>query len=165
VKRRVLLLLLEFVLLTVPLGWLWIKWGRLAYLDFFVKVSTPVFIALGVTELPVQLVIDHFINYVPFIVLIAITPELTIKRRIVGLVVGFVILFVCHIALTSLAFLAVSNYGQSQKAFSTIFPGLLVNDSMPFILWAVIAGSYLKRLIGKTSKKSVETKKSSTKKR
>ncbi len=146
-KKRILLLTIEFFAITVSLGWLWIEWGRSAYLKLFVIIAKPVFILLGITELKPQLVIDHFINYVPFVVLMVITPKLSITRRFVGIVAGVVILFVGHIGLMSLAHVATSNYGQTQKAFSVLFPGFLVNDSLPFILWAIIASGWLKQVI------------------
>ncbi len=146
-KRRFLLLTFEFLAITVPLGWLWIEWGRNAYLKLFVTVAEPVFLFIGVTTLKPQLVIDHFINYVPFIVLMVITPKLSVKRRIVGIAVGITVLFLGHIGLMSLAYVATSNYGLTQKAFSVLFPGLLVNDSLPFILWAIIASGWFKEVI------------------
>ena len=151
-KKRLLLLAIEFLAITVPLGWLWIEWGRNAYLKLFVKIVTPVFLLIGVTELKPQLVIDHFINYVPFIVLMVITPKLSVKRRIVGIAAGIVILFIGHIGLMSLSYAATSNYGMTQKAFSVLFPGFLVNDSLPFILWAIMASGWLKEVIASTRK-------------
>jgi len=147
VKRRFLLLTLEFLLITVTLGWAWIEWGRTYYLKVFVKLATPIFILIGVTELKAQLVIDHFINYVPFLVLMVITPSLTMKRRVIGTAIGFVIIFFGHILLASVAFVASSKYGQSQEAFSTLFPAFLFNDSLPFILWAIISAGYLKTVV------------------
>jgi len=147
VKKRFLLLTLEFLAITVPLGWVWIEWGRTFYLKVFVELATPIFIVLGVTELKAQLVIDHFINYVPFLVLMVITPTLTVRRRAVGTAIGFVIIFLGHILLASVAFVASSKYGESQEAFNTLFPAFLFNDSLPFILWAIISAGYLKRVV------------------
>ena len=157
-KKRLLLLTIEFLAITVPLGWLWIEWGRGAYLKLFVKIAEPIFLLIGVTELKPQLVLDHFINYVPFIVLMVITPKLSVKRRLVGIAVGLAVLFIGHVGLMSLASFATSNYGLTQQAFSMLFPGFLVNDSLPFILWAIIASAWLKDVIASARKarKSVE---------
>lgn len=146
-KKRFWLLVLEFFAITIPVAWLWIEWGRMAYLRFFLKLATPILMILGVTEFQPRLVQEHFLNYVPFLVLMVITPELTIKRRIIGTLVGFVIIFFDHIGLVSVAFIAHSNYGLTAKSFSTLFPALLFSDSLPFILWAIIASNYLKKAV------------------
>lgn len=146
-KKRFWLLILEFFAITIPVAWLWIEWGRMAYLRFFLKLATPILMILGVSEFQPRLVQEHFLNYVPFLVLMVITPELTIKRRIIGTLVGFVIIFFDHIGLVSVAFIAHSNYGLTAKSFSTLFPALLFSDSLPFILWAIIASNYLKKAV------------------
>ena len=152
-KKRSWLLVLEFFAITIPVAWLWIEWGRAAYLKFFLKLATPILMILGVTEFQPRLVQEHFLNYVPFLVLMVITPELTIRRRVIGTLVGFVIIFFDHIGLVSMAFVAHSNYGLSAKSFSTLFPALLFSDSLPFILWAIIASSYLKKAVAGLRKK------------
>ncbi len=152
-KKRFWLLVLEFFAITIPVAWLWIEWGRTAYLKFFLTLATPILMILGVTEFQPRLVQEHFLNYVPFLVLMVITPELTIKRRIIGTLVGFVIIFFDHIGLVSVAFIAHSNYGLTAKSFSTLFPALLFSDSLPFILWAIIASNYLKKAVAGLRKK------------
>ncbi len=146
-KRRFWLLALEFLVITIPLAWIWLEWGRSAYLKFFVRLSTPILAFLGVTEFQPKLVQEHFLNYVPFLVLMLITPELTARRRIIGTIIGFVVIFFDHIGLVSVAFVAYSKYGLAAKAFSTLFPALLFSDSLPFILWAIIASGYLKKMV------------------
>lgn len=155
-KKRLLLLVLEFLVLTVPTAYVWIEWGRTAYLRVFVMLSTPILIFLGVEEFKPNLVQEHFLNYIPFLVLMVITPQLTLRRRIIGTIIGFVIIFFDHIGLVSMAYVAHSNYGLSAKAFSTLFPALLFSDSLPFILWAIIAGGYLKSVVAGFKKKSAQ---------
>ena len=150
--KRLLLLAAKFLIITVPLGLIWIEWARTAYLNLFVKIATPVLLLFGVQDIFGKYVVDHFINYVPFLVLIVITPELSPKRRIVGGVIGFFLLFVGHIVLTTIAYYAIHNYGQTQKAFSVLFPGFLLNDSLPFIIWAIVASGWLKQLLGSLKK-------------
>ncbi len=140
------------ILMITSVWEFWIEWGRTVYLKLFVTVAEPAFLFIGVNELKPQLVIDHFINYVPFIVLMVITPKLSVKRRVVGIAAGIVMLFIGHIGLMSLAYAATSNYGLTQKAFSVLFPGFLVNDSLPFILWAIIASGWLKEVIASARK-------------
>jgi hypothetical protein len=153
VVKRLLLLAAEFLVITVPLGYLWSEGIRRSYLEFFVKLTTPVLMFIGVRDLYGEYFLDHCINYVPFLVLMVITPTLSWKRRVIGSFIGFAIIFVGHIGLASVAYYAIHNYGQTQKAFSVLFPGYLINDSLPFIIWAIIASSWLKQVVGTIRKR------------
>jgi hypothetical protein len=157
-KRR-LLLALEFVAITASLGWLWIEWGRDAYVGAFVWAATPVFIVLGVRQLEVQLIADHFINFVPFLALIIVTPRLTMKRRMLGGLIGIAAILAGHILLSAVAYLAKSRYGLTAKAFTTLFPAYLLNDSLPFILWAAVAWSQVKLLASRLPFGNISTSK------
>ncbi len=50
--RRLILLLLEFLAITLPLTWLWDVWGRDVYLEFFEWLAGPALELLGVRRLP-----------------------------------------------------------------------------------------------------------------
>lgn len=142
-KRRLFLLLLEFLAITLPLAWLWDVWGREAYLDFFRAAAGPLLDLLGVKKFPVVLVRNRFISHVPFLALMLITPGLSRRRRCVGTLVGFGLIFLCQIGLTVTAYHVRVAYGISAKAFSALFPALLFSDSFPFVLWAVIAHEFV----------------------
>ena len=61
-KKRLWLLVLEFLAITIPVAWLWIEWGRSAYLKFFLKLATPILMILGVSEFQPRLVQEHFLK-------------------------------------------------------------------------------------------------------
>ena len=48
--KRPLLLVLEFIVLTVVLTWLWVMWAHDAYSALFLQLAAPLLDLLGVTE-------------------------------------------------------------------------------------------------------------------
>jgi hypothetical protein len=145
VGKRLSLLALEFVALTAPLTWLWLDWGRAAYYEFFLRTSRPILLALGVTGVRRDLVHDRFINYLPFLVLILITPGLSPRRRLIGGLLGCGVLYLGHIGLTYASFLAFIKHGESMASTSQLFPAWLLSDALPFVLWAIVAHEVLSR--------------------
>jgi hypothetical protein len=145
VKIRLLPLLAKLVAVTVPLTLVWIQWGREAYYQFFLHSSRPLLIALGVTGVRRDLVHDRFINYLPFIALLVITPALSLKRRVIGGLVGCVVLYLSHVGLTYASFAAFIEHGETRESMSQLFPAYLLSDALPFLLWALIASEVLRR--------------------
>ena len=82
--RLLFLSLLKIVVLSVPVTWLWLEWGREAYGELFVNLSLPIYGFFGETSLMPAGARDRFINYLPFLILMVITPRLGWVRRIVG---------------------------------------------------------------------------------
>jgi hypothetical protein len=130
--------------ITAPLAVLWKLWGHDAYLDFFRASARPFLDLLGVKRIPVMLVGSRFVNYLPFFALMMVTPGLSARRRGIGTLVGFGLIFACHIGFTAVAYHVMASYGTSAKAFSALFPALLFSDSLPFVIWAVIAHEFLR---------------------
>jgi hypothetical protein len=144
VRRRLFLLLLEFLVITLALAWLWDVWGRGAYLGLFRAVAGPALDLLGVERIPVVMVRNRFIGHVPFFALMMVTPGLSARRRTVGTMVGFALIFLCQIGFTAVAYHVRANYGVSPRAFSALFPALLISDSFPFVVWAVVAHEFVR---------------------
>lgn len=132
--------LLAFLALTVPLTWLWETWGREAYGAFFSWVAGGLYTWLGFEHFPLG-ARERYINFVPFIALMALTPGFGVVRRIAWLFVGLGVLFLSHLVLNLLA-----AYVRYQGAFSP--PLALVSDAMPFLVWAVLARDFLLGLAG-----------------
>ena len=63
---RILLALLKIVVISVPLTWLWLAWGRDAYGELFMQIAMPIYGALGLTDVVPLGARDRFINYLPF---------------------------------------------------------------------------------------------------
>ena len=143
-KRRLFILVLEFIAITLPLAWLWSVWGREAYLDLFAWAAGPALELLGVRRLPHLIVGDRFLNLLPFLALMLITPGLSRRRRAVGSAIGLALIFLSQIGFAAMAFHARARHGLSLKAFATLFPALLFSDSFPFLIWAVVARDFVR---------------------
>jgi len=145
VAKRNLRLALEFVALSVPLTWLWVVWGQHAYAELLIRVAGPLLHPLGVTDVVDSPARKRFVNYVPFVVLVSITPGLSARRRGLGLLLGLPAIFCCHVGLVAVEFLAHGAHRPTSDPFSTVFPAALFTDAFPFILWAILAQEVLRR--------------------
>ncbi len=141
--RRPWLLLLEFFAITLPLAWLWDIWGRDVYLDSFRAVTTPLLEQFGVERIPEKLVRNRFLNLTPFVALMAITPGLAWRRRVLGTLAGLGALFVGHMALVIVGFHVIARLGGSADAYAALLPAVLISESLPFLLWAAIAHEFV----------------------
>ena len=145
--RRPLLILLEFVLITGPLTWWWLHGGLDFYYGIFQRLGFPILGEMGVNTFNPGLVRDRMINFIPFIGLMLVTPGLGFRRRFVGLGVGMVLIFFSHVLLAYWAWASFERDGQVTASMAQFFPGLLMADAVPFVIWAVIANRVLADLI------------------
>jgi hypothetical protein len=101
---------------------------------------------------------QRFINYLPFVVLMLITPGLSARRRMLGTILGVFLIFLCHVMMVFVAFKAYSASRSMAEAFPTTFPSLLVSDALPFILWAIIAHEFVRDVMSRViAKVAVKT--------
>jgi hypothetical protein len=142
---RLLVALLKIVAVSAPLTWLWIEWGRDAYGTLFAKLALPIYGLLGLTELVPAGARDRFINYLPFLILMIVTPRLSIRRRILGTTIGFVVIFLVHVAFVYVASSALQQDGSamSPQGFVRIVPANVLSDSIPFVLWVIFAREFV----------------------
>ena len=142
---RVLLQVLKVVGITVPVTWFWLQWGRTAYGQIFAELSIPIFSLLGMYDVMPEGSRDRFINYLPFLILMIVTPRLTLLRRSVGIVVGFVLIFFLQVFFVYMSHEAGVESGDmsAEDVYSTMLPILLFCDAFPFILWIVIAKDFV----------------------
>ena len=147
--KKPFLLAVEFVALSVPLTWLWIEWGREAYPQLFLKVVTPILPSVRPSHLP-----DRFVNYVPFLLLMVITPGMGLVRRVVGTAAGFALIFLTHVAFTWFA-IAIDRYPElASRPFRSIFPAFILLDAFPIALWAILAADFLRELMSGARRKA-----------
>ncbi len=146
---KLLLVLLRIVAVSVPLTWLWIAWGREAYGRLFLELAMPIYGFLGLTSVVPEGARDRFINYLPFLILMLITPRLTLTRRAVGTLVGFVVIFAAHLVFV---YVADPELGEStamtRSRFIRIVPANTMSDSLPFVLWVLIAREFVWEKVG-----------------
>jgi hypothetical protein len=143
---RLLLLLVLFFALTVPLVWLWREWGVRHYVAFLFAVMRKLhdtlgwpFAGKGGGGLSLR-----FLSHIPFLVLVFLTPRLSVRRRVLGAVLGGIFIAVTHlfvITLVNAAFLAGYN------VFPKVAPFILIMDGMPFFAWMVVARDFLRTLV------------------
>jgi hypothetical protein len=143
-KRRLWLVLAEIVAISAPLTWLWVEGGRRAYNRLLGAVAGPLFAWLGLPSMKLGLVSPHFVSWLPFLVLVAVTPGLALRRRALGTLLGLATIFLVHVACALLGAISHAAYGESARAVALRFPLLMFNDALPFILWALLARDFVR---------------------
>ncbi len=148
---RVLLPALKVIGLTVPLTWLWLEWGRAAYGRLFTQLAIPIFGMLELTETMPLGARDRFINELPFRILMVVTPRMSRGRRGVGIVVGFVLIFIVQVVFVYVAEVVGVQGGRvnQQDIYEKMLPVLLFCDAFPFVLWVVIAKDFVREMSAK----------------
>lgn len=144
--KRLLLLLLEFVVLSVPLTWVWIHWGKAHYVRGLFATLGVVYDLLGLppTGRGAGGVSLRYVSQVPFVVLMAITPGIHLRRRLVGWAVGALLIFASHVALVLLTDVA---FASGRRVGVTILPLVVLVDGLPLLLWIVLARDFLRGVV------------------
>ncbi|MBB82656.1 MAG: hypothetical protein CL931_02440 [Deltaproteobacteria bacterium] len=131
------LLVLGFVAITIALTFLWEESGRVTYGRFLKAVAPPIYDLFGVGDARVGAFRQRYINWVPFVGLMLVTPGLAWRRRLGGLAGGLVLLFAGHLALNLTE--------RVHKAAQLPFVPSLVSDALPFLLWVLFAWPVVSR--------------------
>jgi hypothetical protein len=146
-RRRRLRLALEVVAISAPATWLWIAWGRGAYPLLFMEVVPPILAALGLPALRPNQIPDRFVSLVPFLVLMWVTPRLGWRRRALGTLAGFALIFASHVAFVVWLIVMQESETLSARPFRNVFPAFILLDAFPILVWAVIARGFLRELV------------------
>ena len=142
--KRVLLFAAKFVILTVPLTWLWMEWGRGAYGRFFSASVGPLYELLDL-EMGPGGARERYVNYIPFLVLMFITPRLSLTRRVLGTLAGFLAIFTFHVIFSIWVQIAYPPGAPSTSSgFAIYLPAILLSDSLPLILWALLCQDFVR---------------------
>ena len=148
--KGALLVVLSFVVVSLGLTWLWNEWLRAGYAQLFFAVARPLYDFLGFEEARAVAFRQRYINFVPFVSLVLVTPGLSIRRRALGLVFGLLFIFVCHLGLNLTEIL------QPGRALP-IVPSV-VSDALPFLVWIVIAYPVLAKFLPTQDESDEKTK-------
>jgi hypothetical protein len=143
---RLLLLLVLFFALTIPLAWLWQEWAVKRYVAFLFSIMRLLqdalnwpFAGKGAGGLSLR-----FVSHVPFLILVLLTPGLSVRRRVLGALLGSAFIAATHlfvITLVNAAFLGGGN------VFRKVGPFILMMDGMPLLAWLVVARDFLRTLV------------------
>jgi hypothetical protein len=145
--RRALVLVLLFFALTVPLSWLWLEWGQRHYGTLLFSILDPLYEATGIRRERGNPVAPRLVGLVPFLVLMAITPALPWRRRLIGAAVGVGLLVGFHLILMIVVDIAYTGFGRTRRAIATFVPLLIINDGLPLLVWIVCARDFLRRVV------------------
>ena len=129
--KKALLVIIGFVIVSIGLTWVWNEWLRLAYAHFLNLVAPPIYDLVGFEGARVGALRQRYVNFVPFVSLVLVTPGLTLPRRLLGLALGIPTIFVSHLALNLTERL---QPGQSLPLVSS-----LISDAFPFVVWLLVA--------------------------
>ena len=84
-RRPLARFVLCFFALTLPLTWLWMEWGRDPYARFLIGLAEQLFeIGRSGGAARGSAAGARFVSVVPFVVLMAVTPGLSWRRRLLG---------------------------------------------------------------------------------
>ncbi|HEB90627.1 MAG TPA: hypothetical protein ENI85_13730 [Deltaproteobacteria bacterium] len=129
--KKALLVIAGFTVISIGLTWLWNEWLRLAYAHLLNLVAPPVYDLIGFEGARVGAFRQRYVNFVPFVSLVLVTPGLGLRRRGLGLGLGVFTIFISHLALNLTERL---QPGQSLPLVSS-----LVSDAFPFVVWLIVA--------------------------
>ena len=142
--KTALLFLVKFICLTAPFVWLWQVGGLKAYHALYSPVADVIYGWLGFEGVatPAR---DRYINLIPFVALMVLTPKLSIRRRLGGTAIGLLLLFLMHIAVNLTANPATLRLPRWSS---------LILDAAPFFLWVVIANEFVRNFMSSVTVKT-----------
>lgn len=129
--KRALTIIAAFVAITIALTWFWEETGRAEYGRFLRTVAPSIYDAIGFGDARVGALRQRYINWIPFVGLVLVTPRLSPKRRVIGLLAGLFAIFLAHLGLNLTELL-------QNEGHLPVVPSLL-SDTLPFLLWIVVA--------------------------
>jgi hypothetical protein len=132
--KPILLFLAKFICLTAPFVWLWMAGGMIIYDALYSPIADAIYGWLGFEGVatPVR---SRYINFIPFLALMVLTPNLSTRRRLSGTTIGLLIIFSMHIAVNLTA-----------DPRTHVLPRMvrLILDAAPFFLWIIIANEFIR---------------------
>jgi|JI10StandDraft_1071094.scaffolds.fasta_scaffold596665_2 hypothetical protein len=133
---KTLLRVAAFAAITLCLTWLWDEGGRMAYGRFLKSVAPPIYDLIGFEGARVGAFRQRYVNFIPFVGLVLVTPHLSARRRAIGLALGLFALFCGHLALN------LTEIGAGRARHLPLVPSL-VSDTLPFLFWLGVAAPAL----------------------
>ena len=129
--KKAVLVILCFGVVSIGLTWIWNEWARVGYAHLFNWMAPPFYDLIGFEDARVVGLRARYINFVPFVSLVIVTPGIPLRRRLIGLALG-----VCSI---SLGHLLLNLTERLHPGLSLPIVPALVSDALPFLVWLVVA--------------------------
>ncbi len=129
--KRTIVVVIAFAAITLFLTWFWTEWGRVHYGQFLKAVAPPIYDVFGFGDARVGAHRQRYINFVPFVGLVLVTPGIAFRRRAIGLIGGLSVLCIGHLVLNL-------TEGGHRAAHLPFVP-MLISDALPFVVWIVVA--------------------------
>jgi hypothetical protein len=104
-------------------------------------VAEQLYGLMGLSHVPIVGTRLRYINYVPFVGLMLVTPGLSIRRRLGSPGLGLALLCVSHLLLNATVLLSPEDLRRLPRAAS------IVSDALPFLLWVGIAREPIRRVL------------------
>ena len=137
--RKATLVIVGFLAVSIGLTWLWGMFLRAHYAHFLGAVGPVIYGLVGLDDIPMFAARERYINFVPFVSLVLVTPGIAPRRRILGLALGLITISIGHLVLNGTAVLA--------PGVALPIVSILISDSFPFFVWIVVAYPVLVRFL------------------
>jgi len=129
--KRAIPVVLGFVVITIALTWVWEEGGRHFYGGVLKTVAPTIYDVIGFGDARVGAMRQRYINWIPFVGLMLVTPGLAWRRRFGSLLGGLGLLFIGHLGL---------NLTERMNDMARLpFVPSLLSDALPFLLWILCA--------------------------
>lgn len=129
--KKTILVVAGFGAITIALTWGWTHGGRQLYGEFLKVIAPPIYDLLGFEGARVGAYRQRYINFIPFVGLVLVTPGIALRRRALGLIGGLVGLSIGHLALNL-------TEGGTRGTHLPFVPSL-ISDALPFVFWIIVA--------------------------
>lgn len=147
-KEKPAIFILKVLALSLFLYVLWYWKVEGYYLPFFKNVFKHLFGIFGIRIKLFWYSIDTFNNLIPFISLMLMTKDIQLKKRLLKLGIGILILISTHILFSLATYLLYQDSQTSPTEFYYILNTFLSLSSkvLPFFLWVILAKKNLLNL-------------------
>jgi hypothetical protein len=130
-RAKAVLVVVSFVVISIGLTWIWHESVRALYGQLFTSVALKLHGALDLGHAPIAGLRQRYVNFVPFVALLLVTPGLALRRRLTGLCVGIFTISISHLAVNLTALMTP---GPSIPVLVA-----LLSDTFPFLIWFIVA--------------------------
>lgn len=139
-KEKFLPFILKFIAVSLILSALWFWKGEYYYFLFFNSIVPPILKLIGINLILLPPLVPLFYNFLPFISLLLITRGIKPVELFKKLLQGLFLIFLWQILIAEILFLIHRQIEDpASPGFGIYFILGLLNYSIPFVLWLILA--------------------------